>query len=62
MKRPTALPELEPLPPEQADRIDSLFASIEPTDHARRIIALADAPEMPSDLWELARLRDQWRS
>jgi hypothetical protein len=23
---------------------------------------LADTPEMASDLWELARLRDMWRS
>jgi hypothetical protein len=61
MKRPVTPDTLPPLPPEQADRIDSLFDSIEPTDHARRIIALADTPEMASDLWELARLRDQYR-
>jgi hypothetical protein len=61
MKRTTNKTDLEPLPPEQADRLDTLFASIEPTDHARRIVALADAPEMATDLWELARLRDQWR-
>ena len=42
---------------ERSERMDALFASLPPGDHAARIVAMGDAPELASDLWELQQLR-----
>jgi hypothetical protein len=44
--------ELELLPTDRADRLDRIFGELEKPK---------EELEMASDLWELARLRDQYR-
>jgi len=46
--------DLEMVEPD--DRLDEIFASIDRADHAARIVALADAPELASDAFELDRM------
>jgi hypothetical protein len=60
MKRPSSHPDLEPLPPEQSDRLNSLFDDVLKLNR-RDEPAKAESQEMASDLWELARMRDQYR-
>jgi hypothetical protein len=45
----------------RAERMDALFASLDPGDHAARIVAMGDAPELASDLWEL-REKVGWKA
>jgi hypothetical protein len=47
--------ELELLPTDRAERMDSIFESLDKKPQA------SDQLEMASDLWSLARMRDQFR-
>jgi hypothetical protein len=53
--------DLETLDDEASERLDEIFQSIEPTDHASRILRLAELPEMASDILEF-RERMGWKS
>jgi len=47
-------PEIKPMDPATAERLDGIFAAIEPNKRKTP----AESQELASDLWELARMRN----
>jgi len=50
-------PQIEPVDDTAADRLDLIFSEIEPNKRGTPVESL----ELASDLWELARMRHQYR-